>query len=524
MQKKVGNLLLALSLLLSMLVGLATPAKAAPPYDPSQIKISVHKLIFKEGFLPESQDMIKNNGALLDDAAIKGFFGAEANNPEFGYTWLEDAEFTIFDITDKYYEMRDAGKEPKDIMTEIQNENKDIVQSYATPVGNPAKTDANGLVVFDRLPKKDGTNRDKAYLIVETNQPTHVKQKAHPMVVITPVFDAAGDELRDIHLYPKNEEFDEEIKKSGDTSGKTEIVVGNENGYTVKYGDVIPYNIRIAVPIDLDKLKSLVVTDTPDQGLNYNDDLTIGNLVKDQDYKVEKVNNGFKVTFFAEGDTPAKASDALKGYQGKYIDLKYSMTVTKDVEPGEWTSNEAKQIVIDNNGKVEEEPSEGPKLLTGGYVFQKLESGTEKPLKDAKFQLVKVDANKAIKEYAKAPVDGVIEFETTDANAHDFTLSADAKLIIKGLELSEALPTGWSYAIVETVPPGQGYLYSKDPIIFTVTKDSYKDTTKVPTTVYNTKEGALPSTGGMGIVAFVVFGAGLMLVTFLKFRGMKREV
>ena len=79
------------------------------------------------------------------------------------------------------------------------------------------------------------------------------------------------------------------------------------------------------------------------------------------------------------------------------------------------------------------------------------------------------------------------------------------------MKYSESLESGESYAVKEVKAP-TGYDLLKDPVLFTVAKDSYKTVQAADgQKISNTKKGGfLPSTGGMGIVLFIVAGVVVM--------------
>lgn len=110
------------------------------------------------------------------------------------------AEFDVYDVTDRFYTERAAGKTVEEAFQAINN-----TPTGLTPVRNGI-TDVNGLLTFE-LNKKSG-GRDAVYLFVESAIPGGIR--AENFLLSFPVYalDAEGEytdrELNDIHLYPKN--------------------------------------------------------------------------------------------------------------------------------------------------------------------------------------------------------------------------------------------------------------------------------------------------------------------------------
>lgn len=530
MRGKLSKLFVALCLLIPMFAGAASVAHA----DYGTFDLIVHKLIFEEGKLPETQDFINNEGAQLDAGDISGL----------GATTLNGVSFKLYDITEEYHRRRTAepNKTVKELQGEIQGENKTSLQAYAKNVDSypdPVMTAGNGEARFVGLPRKitvGGVERDAAYMLIETNQPANVSQIAHPVVIIMPTYNSDGKLVTKIHVYPKNEEFEEEIDKTADFTGADHEIIIDEGGTSmagqnVQVGQVIPYTIRVGVPNNLDLREYLRVTDSPDVGLELVGNVSVEDMTGNQiltaptDFQVVTgtPERGFTLTFFDKrGGTPAAPSSELKKYEGKYVYIRYNMIVTEDAVPDTWISNDATRLTTHN--KVEDKKEdEGPKLRTGGINFVKVDAqNNDKLLNGAEFQLVIIDKqSKDILEYAKAPnANGKIEFSSNVNDAHIFT-PVNGKLTIKELLYSEMLDPTVSYALIETKAP-DGYVLDGDTRWeFEITNNEYTITLKDPAKIANTQKGVLPSTGGAGIIAFLVVGTIMMVVAIVKYRRLK---
>ncbi|MDG3375050.1 pilin N-terminal domain-containing protein, partial [Vibrio parahaemolyticus] len=169
-------------------------------------------------------------------------------------------------------------------------------------------------------------NRDKAYLFLETYSPAAIGKVATPMVVLMPVMmpdttnpgqwlDTYND---DIHLYPKNETQESSKVMNIDPSELQEIELSD--GSTVSYADLekghlINYTITAPIPYFIDSVNDdgtpvinhFIIEDKPTAGLTYfNQGLVVTagttELTLNEDYTLEEVDNGFKLTILTEKD------------------------------------------------------------------------------------------------------------------------------------------------------------------------------------------------------------------------------
>lgn len=153
----------------------------------ASVQVTLHKLLFPDGQLPEQQQNTGEEGTLLQN-----------------YRGLNDVTYQVYDVTDPFYQLRSEGKT-------VQEAQRQLAETGATnrkPIAEDKTQTINGEdgVVSFSLASKDSQQRDKAYLFVEAEAPEVVKEKASNLVVILPVQDPQGQSLTHIHLYPKNEE------------------------------------------------------------------------------------------------------------------------------------------------------------------------------------------------------------------------------------------------------------------------------------------------------------------------------
>ena len=149
----------------------------------ASVQVTLHKLLFPDGQLPEQQQNTGEEGTLLQN-----------------YRGLNDVTYQVYDVTDPFYQLRSEGKT-------VQEAQRQLAETGATnrkPIAEDKTQTINGedgVVSFSLA--KDSQQRDKAYLFVEAEAPEVVKEKASNLVVILPVQDPQGQSLTHIHLYPK---------------------------------------------------------------------------------------------------------------------------------------------------------------------------------------------------------------------------------------------------------------------------------------------------------------------------------
>ncbi|MDU6524868.1 MAG: prealbumin-like fold domain-containing protein, partial [Enterococcus sp.] len=79
------------------------------------------------------------------------------------------------------------------------------------------------------------------------------------------------------------------------------------------------------------------------------------------------------------------------------------------------------------------------------------------------------------------------------------------------------------YSLREITAPN-GYSKLEDDFDFTISKDSYTNEAAQLKIFNVTKGGFLPSTGGTGIIAFVILGMGLMTYAYIRYRKLNQGV
>ncbi len=157
------------------------------------------------------------------------------------------------------------------------------------------------------------------YLFQETKTPVNVKEKSANLVVVLPINNEQGQELKTIHLYPKNEETTPlsflEKKIQGDSS--------------VSFGEIVTYTVDTIVS----DCQSYQLIDEADDHLFFLPDtwkLKIGGQEIHSGYKMVSHQNGFELTL---------AKETLQKMVGQPLSITYQMQVSATAIPDEELKN-----------------------------------------------------------------------------------------------------------------------------------------------------------------------------------------
>lgn len=310
---------------------------------------------------------------------------------------------------------------------------------------------------------------------------------------------------------------------------------------TVSIGEVVKYTVTGSVP-DTTGYDKYVYTihDELSKGLDF-----VKNANGDALDSANEVN--VKVAFTAEGTTDAgtapttatldttkkKMSLNLSAWvranqtnKGKEFTVTYYAKVNKDAVVTE--KNSATLEYGNNPNDTTTTTPSVAKTPTYPLDINKTKAGTSEKLAGAKFQLYKdsVDDVNVIK-VTGSEGNYVVDPETSNTVFESVALITDKKynLHVNGLAAG-------TYYLVETEAPA-GYNKLTDPIKVTITQDGDTNWTVKKNDeaeddkiidVENSTGSLLPSTGGMGTIAFTVVAALLVLGVAVSFiRDRKRE-
>lgn len=491
--KLVQGMLAALLLLSVLFVSTKTVFAAGQEdaLDAAKVNITLNKRIWDEGKTPTA---IQNTGETTD----------------FGGTPLNGSEFTVYDVTAKYYELIN-NSDQKTVIQQIQKDAEPVAPAYAIK-DTSLTTTGTGQAKFTSLDVKNTDGKYKVYLFVETKTPNDitVTKRAVPLVVAMPIYKLDKNQKStdvvntDIQLYPKNETA-KDVKALTNINNFTKVTVGNQEFRNVTTGDTLNYALTVNMPAnigDANAVTSFKINDKPSAGLALvAGTVKVGSLTADTDYKINYANGGFTIDF-------TLTSAAVKALAGQKLQVTYDMKLTADVNPDQLQTNNASVVI---NGGPEQEITPPTPVGTGGYKFVKKDAQTGKVLKGAEF----IVTNKAGDQFATFTKnlngDYVFVAWTDDKKeAATKVVSGDnGSINVIGL-------TNGTYVLNETKAPSADYVLLKDgTITFDVLHGTYGTSTLE---VKNTPKGLLPSTGGSGIYAFLIIGAAMMLGAYVWFK------
>ena len=499
-----------LQLGLYVVVETGTPDKVTSPVKPFLVSVPMTKASSLNEWLYDIHVYPKNGTTYGEVKIVKT--GRVGNGTE---SKLEGVNFTLekWDATD--------------------NQWKSVTASDKDGTPFNLKTDKNGEISVSGLSQGkyrfieqsiDGNNNyiiDQTPIEFEVTKEGKIKYKDEtPQAAISiPVINDSPDVEKNV------------IKND---SPKTEA------DYSV--GDKVPYQITVTVPMNITKLKTFTVSDTPNH-LKYNEDATLtcnGAAVSADVYTIATKGegvpeNGFKITF--------KPADMAE-YAGQKIIINYTATLLSTADQTGAGNRNDVSLVYGNTIGVDSDgnPTEGDKKeihdSTFVYTFKvkvnKIADDTKKGLENVEFDLYKKDENGTVTgDEAKAL--------GLDPNAKWTKVNeAPLKTNKEGYVEQGGLANG-EYYLVET-KTASGYNLLKAPVKVTLSIqaettwiDTYiyddngnmlkhtvdkKNTTfsggdeggktEYTITVVNRKGFDLPTTGGFGTLLFS--GIGVLLV------------
>lgn len=214
----------------------------------------------------------------------------------------------------------------------------------------------------------------------------------------------------------------------------------------------------------------------------------------------------------------------LKQYAGKTIQFKATMKIKPDATIATDINN---KVTFDNNF---DSKTKIAKVETYGKKFIKKDLTTGETLKDAKFVVKKggqylqyqdsngekvesYTSNDLIAEYAVKWVD-------TEVEGTVFVSGKDGVFTVNGLAQNDEKGNKIEYSLVETKAP-EGYVLPSKDLGVTFKADDGKTELQQ---VNNKHKGTLPSTGGMGIVAFVAVGIAAIGGAYVYFAKGRRHI
>lgn len=541
------RLLMALVCLLPVGIGMFSLGDSAFAVD--DVDVTLHKK--KMDAFPT--ELTENNGK-IDDRFNR-------------YEPLKDITFTVWNVTDDFYKQLNVkltGSETdseykakvKEFMIE-QDPSKgfNFVKSEAQNIKTETTGD-DGTAKFTGLPMRNSKGLYNVYYFEEHNNNPDVKSL--PVILTLPAIDTDdGSHMKDIHLYPKNAVTGGEVEK--DVMDGDQPAVPNPDGaHDYDIGKEIQFRASYKIPSQIGEILTnpntsakstrytkLVFKDEVDKfGVQFEriDKIMVGNEnIKDKflgvhtadpTYKgkpakpTEKAGFEIKTNLNASNDgLPGqnyKKSEAaalfLAKYAGQKMEIYYTVSLTELTPVDEEIKNNF-VVTLDHDGIKDETKThpEVPVITTGGRKVFKYEDPNGQGLGGAKFVVIKKDAQNN-ESYLKID-NGVVKWSPVGTNekyndAAQYTSDDKGNFEIKGLEYGE-------YFLREIKAP-DGFQKLNQDRQFIIAKGSYGD--KAVEIGNVTKDGILPSTGGAGIIAFLIIGGALMSIAVIRYRKSQHAV
>lgn len=188
MEGKMKNSWVGLFSLLLCLIGVVFSSNAEAAEETT--KVMIHRIVFSE---EQNTDIsFNNNGQAIKEELMGG-------HP------LEGATFSVYDVSNRFYELTDTGMGQQEAQKKISDEadqavEKNEISKYTKVAEN--RTGKDGIVTFELANYHSGS-LGKVYLFMETSVPEQVTYKASNIVVGLPYVAIGSDNI--LHLYPKNQ-------------------------------------------------------------------------------------------------------------------------------------------------------------------------------------------------------------------------------------------------------------------------------------------------------------------------------
>lgn len=524
-KKKWVALLTTLLCLIPLLAGVLGGGEKAHAID--AVDVTIHKKKMDE--FPNSS--LENTGELMT---------------EFDrYEGLENITFTAWDITEDFYAALRPLLTGNETDAEYNTIAKQVMDAFdlnnapnAVNRGSQT-TDANGEADFTNLPTKNADGTYKVYFFEEQASPG-VEIGSYKLIMMLPMKGSNGQDLSTIHLYPKNKVEGEDPEKELVDEDGNPLPQPSQGAYDFEVGQKIHYRAAFQIPSQIGDVENGVArysrldfSDAVDQtGVKFEgiDRIAIGGTdVTPATFLANATDTytntaapfsgyaGFNISMNLTGAAGPATAQYLSQYAGQTIEIFYTVSFT-DETPVDRDINNKFTVTIDHDGDSDTKEVTPPNpVKTGGKKFFKHEDGETNGLKGAEFVVIR-EVN-GVEYYLVEGTDSktwtAVGPNEDYANATKFISDDDGNFEVTGLEYGD-------YMLRETKAPN-GFSKLTDDVDFTVSNGSYENAQ--PLQIMNkSKGGTLPSTGGMGIIAFIVVGLGLMGAAIVRYRRVRFEV
>ena len=528
-KKKWVALLTILLCLIPLLAGVLGGGDSA--YAADSVDVTIHKKKMDE--FPNSS--IENTGEEMND------FNR--------YEGLPGITFTAWDISEDFYAELNSLLTGNETDAQFNAIAKQLMEDFEFPTdapnavreGTDQTTDADGNADFSNLPTKNADGTYKVYFFEEHASPG-VEIGSYNLILMLPLKNSNGQDLTHIHLYPKNKVEGEDPEKELVDEDGNPLPQPSQGAYDFEVGQQIHYRAAFQIPSQIGdvvngvpRYSRLDFSDAVDQtgvkfegidrilmngtAINHTEFLGAPYATTNYTNTAAPFSNyaGFDVSMNLTGAAGPATAQYLSQWAGQTIEIFYTVSFT-DETPVDRDINNKLTVTIDHDGDSDTKEVTPPNpIKTGGKKFFKHEDGETNGLAGAEFVVIR-EVN-GVEYYLVEGTDTktwtAVGPNEDYSGATKFISDANGNFEVTGLEYGD-------YMLRETKAPN-GFSKLTDDVDFTVSNGSYENAQ--PLQIMNkSKGGTLPSTGGMGIIAFIVVGLGLMAAAIVRYRRVRFEV
>ncbi|MBO0481141.1 SpaH/EbpB family LPXTG-anchored major pilin [Candidatus Enterococcus courvalinii] len=413
--------------------------------DSSTITLHIHKLLFDYEIEVDERPNDGETNPFEEPIGLQNFEG------------LNDVEFTVYEVTDSYYEQLAASDFENQSIEEFRAAFLKHMQTVDTETLTKyigiTQTQGNekGIASFE-LPAKKG-DRDSVFFIQETNHPPTVNSLTRPMLVVLPVFDNDGNELRTIKIFPKSQA----IKTVPPTL--TKKINGEKADF--EFGELIDYQSTLTIPSDIANYQSFVVNDQPDDSLMLVQKATAEETVSITLSQPE-TRPFYTFTSISErGFTVAFDPKVLADHVGEKITFSYQMLIQENnLNQSDFLNRIS--LIVDDEKKIEVTAT----VETGGKYFVKIDATDEsKKLAGAEFVVLNDKGEYLSRADGKNIWIDATKVPTSYENLVKLVSDTNGLFWINGLRYG-------NYQLLEVKAP-EGYLLNKEKVPFVVAKGTF---------------------------------------------------
>ena len=372
-----------------------------------------------------------------------------------------------------------------------------LVDGNETLIGT-ATTDENGLVYFDDEGKGLETGD---YVIRETGVTDPYGLNATPIPFTIGLHDHDRD-LNDRHasVKPLHEAFE---NYTTITNPEKENMDADGDDNSANLGEIVNWEMSARIPLNIGAYEMFKMTDILDSRLDFvpgSVTITVdGVAVAAAITAPLTTSGGTLIVDFAPANLVAHA--------GKRVIVSFNTVINETAIMGENIPNKF-TLDFDNGPDVYKHESPEDFTKTGGAKFMKTSTEDKANLEGAEFWVYKLEDD--TKYYLQT--DHTWATEALNMNPMILISDEEGYFEIKGLSFGE-------YQLEERKALLRHALRPDYPFAVDATTYNVED----PQEVLNTFQIELPSTGGMGTVAFTIAGLGLMMVATGLYRKEETE-